>query len=158
MKFFNRKLSKSSGALAAVLLFFSPSALHAHRLNMDWRQLENGKILVEVFYSDGKPAREAKIVVRRLDGSEVTRGMADEKGAFEFEVPGGGDLEVEAIHEGAHRATARIRGSPAGEAPAKSDQKSERGSVPLKMLVLGIVVIAVVAVAARLALRRLRAS
>jgi len=141
-----------AAALAPLCLIFSPALLRAHQLRIDYRPLPEGGIRLEVYYSDGKPASGAEVVARGPDGAEVARGAADLQGVFEFRAPPGLSLEVEARHQGGHRATlAFVAGAPGTESPA-------RGAIPYWGLITGLVAIAALALLVRWGFRRRRAS
>jgi uncharacterized GH25 family protein len=137
-------------AAAALVVLLAPASAAAHRIEVDARMLPDGRFHVEVFYSDGKPARKAEIIVRDLSGNEVARGAADADGVFEFLAPLGVELEVEARHEGGHRAVKKIKSR---EAEKGSSESGKRGRIPYGKLAVGVVLIVALALFVRWALR-----
>ncbi len=142
-------------AAATAIAFLVPALAEAHRLDVDSRLLPDGRLRIEVFYSDGRPARKAEVIVRDSNGAQVARGACDAEGVFEFPAPPGMDLEVEALHEGGHRGTHKFRSR---EAPAERVSREERGRVPYGKLAIGLALIAALATFFGWALRRRHAS
>jgi hypothetical protein len=141
--------------LAALILALARAPAEAHRLDIDPRRLPGGRVRIELFYSDGRPAEGASVVARGPDGKEVARGSSGAGGVFEFQAPEGLELTVEARHGGGHLAACRI---PAGAADPSPASARERGPFPLGRLALGIAIIGLLAALLRWALRRSRAS
>ena len=76
-------MRSAAPAGAAVLLALClPATAEAHRIEVDSVLLSDGRFHVEVFYSDGRPARKAEIIVRDASGQEVARGSCNAEGIF----------------------------------------------------------------------------
>lgn len=80
------------GALALVLLWLGASlapmpVASAHGLHLEAR-FADGSVRVEAFFSDGKPARGARVAVHErrgeANGSLVHEGLTDQEGTFSF--------------------------------------------------------------------------
>ena len=145
----------AGATLLALLALLAPATAEAHGIEIDSRLLPDGRFHVEVFYSDGRPARQAEIIVRDPSGNEVARGACDAEGIFEFPAPAGLDLEIEARHEGGHRAVHQIR---AGQRGGETSSRPERGEIPYGKLAIGLVLIAALAAFLWWALRSRHAS
>lgn len=89
-------------AAVALLAALAPRA-GAHALYVECK-LRGDNIRVEAFFDDDTPAVDAKIVVRTKDGTEVARGVANDKGVFEFPKPAPGKYVVVADAGQGHRA------------------------------------------------------
>jgi hypothetical protein len=73
--------------LGSLLLALFPGTVRAHRLKIDYRVLPDHKIQVEGWYNspgNPHPAAQAKVQVRRGDGSTLTAGELDADGFFTF--------------------------------------------------------------------------
>jgi len=155
----------------AILVFWAAPA-QAHRIAIDSIRLPDGRLRVEVYYADGRPAMGAEITVRSAGGAEVARGTTDGGGIFEFTAPTSEDLEVEARHEGTHRATQRIlrrevpaspspealpAAAPGAQAPPAAAARP-RGAFPIWNLLAGIVLIAILSALLSRVLKGRRAS
>jgi hypothetical protein len=73
-------------ALFALSIF--PGAARAHRLVVEYQVLPERKVQVEAWYSspaNPHPAAQAKVQVRRADGSTLAAGELDAKGFFTFD-------------------------------------------------------------------------
>jgi hypothetical protein len=142
--------------LALLVLALAAAPARAHAIKIDSFTLPDGRIRIEVFYStDARPALGAEVVVRDSSGAEVARGTTDERGGFEFASKPGAVLEVEARHEGGHRAVCVVR---AGALPAGPLPVGQRRAVPWGALAAGLFIIAGLALGARWLLRSRRAS
>jgi hypothetical protein len=142
--------------LAPLILALDAAPAGAHAIKIDSFALPDGRIRVEVYYPlDARPALAAEVVVRDSSGTEVARGTTDERGGFEFAAKPGAVLEVEARHEGGHRAVCQVR---AGALPAGPLSAARRGAVPWGALGAGLLIIAGLALGARWLRGRRRAS
>ncbi len=126
----------------------------AHRLDLDLIPLDGGRLRAEVYYSDGRPAARAEIFVRDGAGKEILRGFADAEGRFEFQPPLEAAFEVEARHEGGHRAARRVE---PGQPLPPATPPGQRGRVPIEKLIAGVVILSVLAFLARRLVRGRRA-
>jgi hypothetical protein len=147
--------SAAPAGAAVLLALLIPATAEAHRIEVDSALLADGRFHVEVFYSDGRPARKAEIIVRDSSGNEVARGSCNSEGIFEFPAPPGIDLEVEARHEGGHRAVHKIH---AGGSGGESGPAGKRGQIPYAKLAIGVALIVVLAAFLWWALRKRHAS
>ena len=78
--------------LAACCLLASGSA-HAHALSVECK-LKGDTVVVEAFFSDNKPAPNAKVTVRDSHGNELATGRTDDEGRWTFPAPAAGKYEV----------------------------------------------------------------
>lgn len=74
-------------------LFFISSQVYAHKLNV-FAFVEGNQVNVEGYFSDGIPARNAKITVTDKEGNLVYEGRADEKGQHQFQTPQQSELLI----------------------------------------------------------------
>jgi len=77
-----RKLALA--ALTLGLALTAPGTAWAHKMLARSRVHEDGTVLLQAFFPDGKPARDITIEVRRPDGSRFKTGKTDERGKFTF--------------------------------------------------------------------------
>lgn len=80
------------------------SSAHAHALYIECK-LRGDNVRVEAYFDDDTPAADAKIVVQDKSGAEIARGVANDKGVFEFAKPAPGKYVVAADAGQGHRAT-----------------------------------------------------
>jgi hypothetical protein len=146
---------RAATAAPLLVLGLAGRPAEAHRIDIDLLPLPDGRIRAEVYYSDGKAAAGAEVVVQGAGGREVARGTADGQGAFEFRAPPGEPISVVARHEGGHRAVKAW--DPAGPLPERRSA-AERGAIPFGKLLLGICLIAALGFILQRALRGRRAS
>lgn len=139
-------------ACAAICAIATPA--RAHRMDLDLVALDGGRLRAEVYYSDGRPAAGAEILVRDGAGKEILRGVADPQGKFEFQPPVGVAFEVEARHEGGHRAARRVE---PGKPLPPATPPERRGEAPIGKLIAGVAVIAVLSFLIRRMIRGRRA-
>lgn len=104
----------------------------AHRINV-FAFFEGQEIRGEVFFSDGKPARKAKIEVKL--GEKTYRTQTDEEGRFSLKLPQKPQAEVKIIAYAGlgHRATLTL--SP--EKTETKDKSSKAKTLPAKPPHLG---------------------
>ncbi len=126
----------------------------AHRMDLDLIALDGGRLRAEVYYSDGRPAAGAEIAVRDGAGKEILRGVADPQGKFEFQRPAQAAFEVEARHEGGHRAARRVEPGKPIPPPTPPER---RGEVPIAKLLAGVAIIAALSFLIRRMIRGRRA-
>jgi hypothetical protein len=78
---------KRTAALLLWLLFAGSASAHA--LGVEAR-LKDGRVVVEAFYDDDTPARDARVVVRDEDRTAVAEGRTDGDGRWSFATPPAG--------------------------------------------------------------------
>ena len=110
--------------VALALLLALPAAARAHRLHAEAR-LDEGQVLLEVYFSDGSPSVGAEVTVRRAApeaGSQsvapeagrasidevLARGQTDARGAFRWRPPAPGRYGFEVLEPGLHRARVEV--------------------------------------------------
>lgn len=92
--------------------------------------VEGNRIVVEGYFSDGKPAAKAQIQVLSPSGERLLSGTADEEGTFSFDVPQVSDLRITLYAGMGHRAEytvseAELAGAAAASAGASAVAGSE---------------------------------
>jgi nickel transport protein len=65
---------------------FSASLVFAHKVQIA-AYVEKDKVFTESYFADGSPVKGGKIEVYGKDGSKITEGTTDDKGAFSFDIP-----------------------------------------------------------------------
>jgi hypothetical protein len=98
-----------------LLLALSPTA-RAHRLEVTYRILPDHKIEVEGYYyspANPHPARQARVIVHRADGSTLAEGELDAQGLFTFTCAQPESLTV-VVTQAGHRDEAIIPASALG--------------------------------------------
>ncbi|MCO5166384.1 MAG: hypothetical protein M9894_08470 [Planctomycetes bacterium] len=91
---------------AALALLALAGPARAHRLNVEAR-LEAGRVVVEVYFSDGTVPVGAEVVASR-EGVEVARGRTDAAGLWTFAPPGAGRYALAVTEPGLHRGRAAV--------------------------------------------------
>ena len=80
---------------------FPPSS-HAHRMLIDC-MVEDGAVLVDVFFPNGRPAKNVKVEVFKPDETLYVSGETDEEGRFSFDARDEIQLKVAATGELGHK-------------------------------------------------------
>lgn len=79
-----------------------PSYSHAHRMLIDC-MVEDGTVLVDVFFPNGRPAKNVKVEVFKHDETLYVSGETDEEGRFSFDAGDEAQLKVTATGELGHK-------------------------------------------------------
>src|SRR5438128_10049711 len=72
--------------LSCTAVLLAADSAHAHDLLAECK-LKGGTVIVEAFFSDNTPAREAKVTVRDARGGELASGRTDDAGRWSFPAP-----------------------------------------------------------------------
>lgn len=119
--------------VALALLLALPAGARAHRLHAEAR-LDQGQVLLEVYFSDGTPAAGAEVTLRRVapeagsEGAEqvLARGQTDAGGRFRWSPPAPGTYELEVVEPGLHRARVEVTVAPGAlSARAREDPAAD---------------------------------
>lgn len=110
-------------ALAAWLLAFAPLPALAHGITV-WTEVKDGKVHVEVHYTDGEIAKKAAVRVT-AGGKTVLEGKTDDKGSFDFAPPVRKELTVKATAGGHHTASATVKEEELKDVPLAPAPKAE---------------------------------
>jgi len=87
-----------------IFLFFSSINLFAHRVDV-FPYIENGKIVVEGYFSDGTPARNSKVEIYNEKGGKIAEGETNKEGICSFPIPENNQrLKIVLIASMGHRA------------------------------------------------------
>jgi nickel transport protein len=120
--------------LIVSILFFIcvmlPSYAHAHRMLVD-SLVENGTVLVDVFFPDGKPAKNVKVEVYRADGTLYLSDQTDAEGRFSFDPKDETYVKVVAIGQMGHRAEQEVSIDSIDKTESGASGKSE-GTAPVE--------------------------
>jgi hypothetical protein len=87
--------------LSLPVLLLAAGSAHAHGLNVECK-LTHDTVVVEAFYTDNTPARDAKVTVRDPHGGEIASGRTDDAGRWSFPAPPAGKYEVACDAGGGH--------------------------------------------------------
>jgi hypothetical protein len=90
---------------AVVALAIGPA--HAHALYVECK-LKGDTVVVEAFFSDNTPARDARVTVRNSGGGELAAGRTDDAGRWRFPAPAAGKYEVTCDLGDGHRKVAIV--------------------------------------------------
>jgi hypothetical protein len=119
-----------------------PSSSHAHRMLIDC-MLEGETVIVDVFFPNGRPARNVKVEVYKPDETLYISGETDEEGRFSFDAGDETQLKVAATGELGHKVEQELsleKGKPPesseAAAPARSEVK-RRVAFPLREVFAG---------------------
>lgn len=102
-------MSPALRALLLLLLLAGP--VRAHRLTVEGL-VEDGRVRVEVYFSDGTTPEGAEVVAVR-EGVEVARGVTDAAGRFSFVPPAAGRYAISVVEPGLHRGRVDVEVEPA---------------------------------------------
>ncbi|HIE04281.1 MAG TPA: carboxypeptidase regulatory-like domain-containing protein [Candidatus Latescibacteria bacterium] len=118
--------------LTLSLLLFKTG--YTHKLMVDWIY-EEGKVWIDAFFPDGRPARNVKVKVLRPDGSELRSGRTDEEGRFSFDPGDGRRFKVIVQGSMGHRAKAEVT---LGEETRVSHQLPYKVKIPWREVFSGL--------------------
>lgn len=115
-------------------LIFMVGSANAHKVNM-FAHVEGGKVTVEGYFSDGKPAEKSQIQVFSPSGERLLTGTADDDGVFAFDVPQISDLRITLYAGMGHRAEytvpeAELAGAAAAQNGTGSTVEGAGGTSP----------------------------
>lgn len=118
--------------LIFLAVFIFPCSALAHGMMAYW-EVES-TIHVEVFFSDGAPAKGVEVTVLGPDGTPISEGMTDEGGRFPFRAEGEGPFTVICQGELGHRTEAEI------DLTGRSEQERGRAEkrIPLREVFAGL--------------------
>jgi len=106
---------------AAALLLAVAGDAHAHKMMAHGRVYDDGTVLLQGFFPDGKAARGVAVEVRRPDGSLFLEGTTDGKGKLTF-TPDGPAGQWSATFTGSmgHKVTTTFQVDSPGDRPSAS--------------------------------------
>ena len=84
-----------------------PSQSHAHRMLIDCIA-EDGTVLADIFFPNGRPAKDVRVEVYNSDEILHTSGRTDAEGRFSFDAKGKTYFRVVAIGELGHKAEQKL--------------------------------------------------
>jgi hypothetical protein len=151
-------------SLSLAALMLTAGSAHAHKLNAVGT-LKGNTVVIEAFFSDNTPARDAKVTVRDPRGGELASGRTDDAGRWTFPAPPPGKYEVTCDAGEGHRKPVIITiPSPAALKPITpppeeivitgGPTREELTRFPWLRLLLGVAAIGGLAVLLWLATRR----
>lgn len=113
-----------------ILFFFLLSInLFAHRVDV-FPYIENGEIVVEGYFSDGTPTKNAKVEIFNEKGNKIKEGKTDEKGVFSFPVPESASrLKIVLEASMGHRAETTFTVEQAGKEVKKTKSEDKKGEI-----------------------------
>jgi hypothetical protein len=79
--------------LSSIALMLAAGSANAHSLNVECK-LKGDMVVVETYFSDNKPARDAKVTVVDSKGVELANGRTDDAGRWSFPAPAAGKYKV----------------------------------------------------------------
>ena len=117
-------------------LFLGFDHASAHRVNL-FAWVEGDTVYVESKFSGGKKVNMGKIIVTDPQGTELVKGITNEKGAFSFKIPKKTDLKIVLLAGTGHRAEWVIPVSEI-EMPAAEKKPIQEKSSTVKDIMIGI--------------------
>ncbi len=122
----------------------SPLHSHAHRMLVDC-MLEGKSVSVDVFFPDGKPAKNVKVEIYKSDETLYLSGETDAEGRFSFDSGYETHLKVVAIGKLGHRAEQEVSLNEAIPRPSEKsegiapteDEARQREPIPLREIFAG---------------------
>lgn len=133
------------------LLLTCPAIARAHSVGLVCEQ-RGSRLKVAVFYSDDTPARSARVRLLDSDRQVLEETVTDADGRCELRAPAPGPYQVAADAGEGHRATRRIVVRPHGDANevqvSDGPSRSEFTRFPILRVVVGVAVIALLAMGA----------
>lgn len=101
-----------------------PSQSHAHRMLIDCI-VEDGTVLADIFFPNGRPAKDVKIEVYNSDEMLQTTGRTDAEGRFGFDAEDKTYFRVVAIGELGHKTEQELS---LEETPSRPPEESAEDS------------------------------
>lgn len=89
-------------SLFVTVLALLAAAAWAHN-SVLWAYVENGKVFVEAFFSDGSKIKDGRIIVVDANGQKILEGKTDGEGKFSFTPPKQEKLTIVLLLDGGHR-------------------------------------------------------
>ena len=106
----------------------SPLYSYAHRMLIDC-MVEDGTVFVNVFFPDGKPARNVEVKVYTSGGTVYLSGQTDREGLFSFAAADKKYFKVVATGKLGHKVEQEVSlNGPVSRPPEKSEEVSPTGS------------------------------
>ncbi len=90
--------------LVFLLLFYLSAQSFAHKIST-FVDVEDGNVSIVSYFSDGTPAKNAKITVYDATGKVVLTGKTNREGEFDFSLKKPGSYRAVVLAELGHRAT-----------------------------------------------------
>ena len=90
--------------LVFLLLFFLSAQSFAHKISA-FVDVEDGNVSIVSYFSDGTPAKNAKVTVYDATGRVVLTGKTNREGEFDFNLKKPGSYRAVVLAELGHRAT-----------------------------------------------------
>jgi nickel transport protein len=134
-------------AFLCAIIFAGPAA--AHDLGATTK-VRDGRVELEAYFDDDKPARGAQVVVNDLSGNVIAQGRTDQEGRWSFAVPGQASYEITVDAGDGHRVV--VSSTRAAERPSRT----QFTRTPWVKIGLGLGLIALGAFGLQAALRRSR--
>lgn len=123
-------------ALVSTLLLTASRPASAHKMMAASRVHDDGTVLLQAFFPDGKPARGVRVEVHRPDGSLLLDGKTDDEGKLTM-TPDGLEGQWTATFTGStgHRTQTRFaiqgqEGTDASAAPGRIEAPPPEGAEP----------------------------
>ena len=108
--------------LVSFLLLFSSSSF-AHKISA-FVDVEDGNVSLVSYFSDGTPAKNAKVTVYDSKGNVVLTGKTNKEGEFDFKIKKNGNYKAVVLAELGHRAVVNFSVGSAGTSAGLSNEKS----------------------------------
>lgn len=104
--------------LACLLVVLFVGGTSAHEMGVECK-IRGPKVIVEAFFEDDTPARDASVVVRNTEEKVVAEGKTDDSGRWNFPKPDPGSYRVFVNAGDGHRArmTLTVPGEATPESP-----------------------------------------
>ena len=96
------------GLVMWAALLLTPFTAHGHGASV-WAERTDGTVVVEVFYSDARPAVAGVVKITTGDGALVAEGKTDADGRFSFKSDNRAALDVHVQLPDGHGGRAQIR-------------------------------------------------
>ncbi len=123
--------------LSLLFLFSTPSLAHKISAFVD---VEDGNVSIVSYFSDGTPAKNAKVTVYDSKGNVVLTGRTNKEGEFDFKIKKSGKYKAVVLAELGHRAVVDFTvGTPAGSSQSGTggntgteiaEQKQSKSAAP----------------------------
>ena len=142
--------------LVVCLLYVGVDQVNAHRVIL-FAWVESNTVYVESKFHGGKKVKAGKIIVTDPQGTELVKGITNEKGEFSFTIPKKTDLKIVLIAGTGHRAEWTLPAAEIEMPAAERPPVQEKGPGAIEIIIGIVCILGLAAIAIYIRNRRSKA-